>query len=216
MARKRTLTRHVAIAMATLLATTSLAACVTKSGPPLAAAETVPEPPEPPEERPTTRPAPTTTTTPSRPNSNQRGNVPKRVGEQDSLSDRQGNVAATFTLTKIEKDARCTNRYASKPENGHFVVLTFEVNTSQQYSKQVTPSVLSSYEMSVLGPDGVTETNVHTAPTYGCRTGRTAPYDLAPASKYVFEVVLDVKNTTGILQYRPILMRGEGGWEWTL
>ncbi|WP_130345696.1 hypothetical protein [Herbihabitans rhizosphaerae] len=181
------------------------AGCGNRTEPPAAPAETSAD----------AQPGADLTTTPSKAlATNARGNLPKKIGEESGFSDREGGHFATFKLTKIEKSAKCADA-SIKPSNGQFMVLTFEIATTAEFSTRSTPSLFNPLDFSVLGLNGVADTEVATPGTYGCRAAKKLPYNLAPSSKYVFEIVLDTKATSGAVQYRPPLA-ADYGWEWQL
>ncbi|WP_258905276.1 hypothetical protein [Actinokineospora sp. UTMC 2448] len=157
----------------------------------------------------------TTTTTPTttKPATSERGNVPKKLGEEAGVTNEDGATMLTFTLDSIDKSGRCTGEFAEKPENGHFLILHLRVTTAAEFDEMVAAGMFNPYDFAVVGPDGVTETNLSTVATYSC-LNESAPLALAPGSKYRFSIVLDSRSTKGVLTYRPGFMAS--GWEWPL
>ncbi|MEU4802837.1 hypothetical protein [Actinosynnema sp. NPDC023587] len=118
-------------------------------------------------------------------------------------------MRAWFTLDRIEVDAQC----AKPSENGHMIALTFSVDTTPLLDPAhhwfITPQ-----HFAIVGPDGVTDTNVATAAAYGCLDSndhlpRSA---YAPSSKYSGRIALDSRYASGLITYRPGIMAP--GWEW--
>ena len=51
----------------------------------------------------------------------------KRVGQPASfMAGPTNEITATFVVDKIAVDGKCTSQFATKPENGHFVMLGLE------------------------------------------------------------------------------------------
>jgi hypothetical protein len=144
-----------------------------------------------------------------------RGLIPKTAGQVASIGDAT-NPDLSFTVDAITVDDKCTSQFAEKPENGHFVVLSMTVKTSVTMDKTLFFMITAS-DFSVVGADGVTDTNLSTAGAFECLSDREQfpRQQLAAGSQYVGKVVLDSKNTHGILEYRPPMLANNSGWEWT-
>lgn len=163
--------------------------------------------------------------TPSSPSSaaaakSPRGAIPKSLGEPAGLCTDLSckEFGMTFTVDKIEVDATCTEEYAAEigaaPKNGHFVVLTMTVKTTDKFTEDIAYVVdFSPFAFQFVGPDGITEPSGDGG--YGCMAQNevlpSGPY--APSSQYTGKVVLDSKNTAGVILLR---MTGTSvSWEWT-
>lgn len=70
-------------------------------------------------------------TSDSTPSTNERGNIPKLLGEEAQLVDGNGNLAVTFKVTKIEAGFKCNSGYADRSENGHYVAVWMEISTTK-------------------------------------------------------------------------------------
>ena len=142
-----------------------------------------------------------------------RGLLVKKVGQPAGFSNPGGEVTATFVVDKITVDGRCTGEFAEQPENGHFVILDIRVETTAAMREndgvQINPM-----DFSVIGPDGVTESQLSTAAAGQCvdLTDTLQPQRYTPASKYRGKLVLDTAHPAGVLILQP---PGGGGWEWT-
>lgn len=145
-----------------------------------------------------------------------RGLIPKTVGQVAAIGDDAANPDLSFTVDAITVDGKCTSQFAENPENGHFVVLSMTVKTSVTMAKSLF-FVVSPADFAIVGADGVTETNLTTAGSFGCLSDREQfpSQQFAAGSQYVGKVVLDSKNTHGILEFRPPMLIDNSGWEWT-
>ncbi|WP_156756627.1 hypothetical protein [Actinokineospora pegani] len=142
-----------------------------------------------------------------------RGNLVKQIGEAAGVSPTQGGASTvTFSIEKITVDPKCTDGFSEKSAKGHYIALEMTVKTEPTYdSDEMMMFSINPYSFSVVGQDGVTETEV--AATYPC----VDPKDhltsdaLSPASQYKGVVMLESKSTSGLLVFRPA---GSSGWEW--
>lgn len=142
-----------------------------------------------------------------------RGLLVKKVGQPAGFSNQAKEVTATFVVDKITVDGACTGQFAEKPENGHFVILDIRVETTPAMTEndgvQINPM-----DWSVIGPDGVTESQLSTTAAGQCVDLKDSlqPQRYTPASKYRGKLVLDTAHPAGVLILQP---PGGGGWEWT-
>lgn len=138
--------------------------------------------------------------------------VPVAIGTSQTLSDGGNREILTYAVTGVEIDGECTDPYASTPQNGHFLVVDIEVETTANYTTDYD-SLLSPYQgdWSIVGPDGITETGLATGPSYGC-TNSQVPDGFAPNSKYAYKVSFDTRNTTGTLRY--IVGKSTTSWKY--
>ena len=143
----------------------------------------------------------------------ERGNVVKKPGEVAGFGPTQDNIVVTFAIDKITVDAKCTASYSQKSEHGHFIRLDVRAET-----KPTMPTdrgyAINPFEFSTVGPDGITEQSLTTGPSFTCLDqSQQFPATISPGSKYRGSLILDTKNPSGVLVYRPNFMLG-GGWEW--
>lgn len=146
----------------------------------------------------------------------ERGNPIKQVGEQAVLVDGHGEVAARFTVTRIEAGFRCTGEGAERPANGQFVAVWMDVATTAVVDvDSADPGVVPYFntaDWQVIGPDGVTE-NDSVGHSIGCARDRDAlPAQLGSGEHAKGVVVLDVAARHG----RLVLVQDFAGvgWEW--
>jgi hypothetical protein len=145
-----------------------------------------------------------------------RGLIPKTLGQVAAIGDDPANPDLSFTVDTITVDGGCPGQFAQKSENGHFVVLSMTVKTSVTMDKTLF-FMVTAHDFATVGPDGVTETNVSTGNAYSCLPDQEQfpMQPLGAGSQYVGKVVLDSRNTHGILEFRPPMLIDNSGWEWT-
>jgi len=167
--------------------------------------------PNPPAPAATSAAAPSTPT----PSTNARGNLAKKVGEIASITGTDGKTLVTFTVTKIEPNFKCTDKYASASENGNFIAITMDITTSKDLaSSDVRNLYMSGSSFKVIGPDGTTENDSSTAATYSCISSKQeVPGMIGPGEHVVGMVVLDSQYKSGGLALTQPFM--DGGWEWS-
>jgi hypothetical protein len=163
--------------------------------------------------------APSSETVPRSP----RGHIVKGLGEVGGLSHPDDTtptldeLVLSFTIDDIRVDAPCPSEYAQPPQNGHFVALDIRASTTETYPADQLVFAMNPADFSLVGPDGVTISNIATAPTYSCISyddPSVFPSDMfVPASQYRGTVILDIPSTTGTLIYTP--MGKPNGWEWS-
>jgi hypothetical protein len=159
-------------------------------------------------------PSSSSSSAPAGPGDNPRGNIEKQIGEEAGVTGTDGSDLMTFTVDAIQVDYPCSGDYPQPPENGHFVGLSMHITTAPNLPADSFVDI-SATDFSFIGSDGVTVSNVDTFPAFTC-----APDDeqlpsgpLGSGQQYVGTLVLDVPETTGILQYQPLYLSA-GGWEW--
>jgi hypothetical protein len=156
------------------------------------------------------------TTVVGNPELSDRGLIAKQVGESAFVTDRAGKTRMfEFTVDDILADIPCTAEYASGPENGHFIGVRVTLRTTTDFEPGL-PINLGPQEFDVVGPDGITDTNLNNGAAYTCLTDNERfTFDtFRPASTYTGTVVLDSRYNTGVLTYSSFFT-GDSGWEWT-
>lgn len=163
----------------------------------------------------TTESTPTTTTGPAK---TERGLIAKQLNEIAGITDPDvGNEQIVrFAIESITVDPKCTNEYAEPAEHGHFIVVRMNMETTAKYDPVRANFRPDPLQFSIQGPDGFTEGDLGTAASYSClNTQEQLPVDtIGPAGKYAGSIVLDSKNASGILMFKPYTVQ-PGGWEWT-
>ena len=151
----------------------------------------------------------------------QRGNVIKEVGETAlsayDAADVEGTTWLEFQVTDIEVDGTCTAEFAEPPENGSFIFVSLSVSTASNWPPDMEGINVDFIptDWSIVGQDGLTESNLDTIATYSCLPeGELLPVNgIGPGENVVGKVVLDSANPSGVLVFRP-WWGGGPGWEW--
>lgn len=153
----------------------------------------------------------TVQTTQATPTVNERGNIPKELGELAGFGSSDEPDQNTFAITQIAVDPPCSPE-GTAPKSGHTVLLELEVKTgadaerAAQLGRILTPGFFS-----VVGPDG-TE---HDAWPGECTDpSHNLPEEFGAGQKYSGTVELRVPAKTGTLILAGN-MDNAGGWEWT-
>jgi hypothetical protein len=143
-----------------------------------------------------------------------RGNLNMTVGDTGTISDSgSGDVQTKFTVNSI-KPIKCTEQYASGPDNGNLTAVDLTVETTPELAKDSYPKfTLSSYDFKFIADNGTTfNGNLGGIGTYGCiNDSLTFPSGgMGPAEKITAKVILDLPAPHGIL----VLESGLGGFEY--
>ena len=149
----------------------------------------------------------------------ERGYLIKRIGDEAAIlkTDRKTELA-TWALTGIDVDAPCTADYSEPSENGHFVTLSFDVETN----KDLIEVRGYSFMLGAVGQwryylaDG---TLWNGDPTYGnarsclARTEQL-PDTIGASAKASGKIAFDLPTTDGVLVFSED--GGASGWEYPL
>ncbi|GLY67986.1 hypothetical protein [Amycolatopsis taiwanensis] len=147
--------------------------------------------------------------------------IETKVGEQVVYSNPGSRGEVAFTVTKITLDGKCTEQFASGPENGHYIFVDLTVETSPDIGPGYGTELFNPLNFSLMGPDGVTQTGnaLMSNQTSGCLSrGRALPVVLGAGQKYQGTVVLDARTTSGALTLAPLGggLRNADSWKWRL
>jgi hypothetical protein len=77
-----------------------------------------------------------------------------------------------FRITDVEVDGSCTAEFAEPAENGAFILVSLSVSTASEWPSElegINVDFIPS-DWSIVGPDGLTESNLETFATYSCLT----------------------------------------------
>lgn len=144
----------------------------------------------------------------------ERGNLVKKVGQLAGMN--AGNpddVIAEFKTTAIETDVKCTAEFAQPAQNGHYIAITMEVQTTPKLAEQSISKALyfTPGDFKVIGPDGTRE-NDSLGNSFGCLPdAELLPGEIGPGETASGKIVLDSAYTEGVLVFSPML---DSGWEW--
>jgi hypothetical protein len=144
-----------------------------------------------------------------------RGNLIKKVGQAGSLKLEDGQQMMSFVVTKISVDAACTSPYAQPAQNGHFVALKINVETTAALAQDINQFVwFGGQSWKLIADNGTTYNgSLDSTAAYGCmQDAERLPAKIGPAEKVTGTLVLDVPATSGTLVFDSA---GSGGWEWT-
>lgn len=159
--------------------------------------------------------APTSSEAPS---TNERGNVPKQIGEVGGISSEgRGGVldVLSFTFDSIEVGRECSSSQAVAPENGQFIFVTMTLTGGDKL--EVPGISLNPNGFYIVDTTtGARDSNSITAATYGCvdYTERL-PDQVTRNTTVTGLVILDtaVPSGSGAIVWSP---DGSGtGWEIT-
>lgn len=154
---------------------------------------------------------------PSKIQRSSRGNIVKQIGEEAGISGPDGKDVATWTVTSITKDAKCTNPAAKQPEHGHYVVLDISAKTTSKYdpNEYSSLSVGEPYMWKYIQRDG-TQWNGMPGSSQAAECmaeTENLPHTINQGITATGKVVFDLPSTDGILVYpHP----GSQSWEYSL
>lgn len=144
----------------------------------------------------------------------ERGNRIKQLGEIAGYGPTDQDIVVTFAIDQITVDAKCTSQFAQKPENGRFIKVDLRAETKPTMPTDRGYSI-NPFDFTTIGADGITEQSLTTGPAFTCiDPSAQFPAAISPGSKYRGSIILDTKNTSGVLVYRPGFDLGGSGWEW--
>lgn len=156
---------------------------------------------------------------PPGPERNERGNIVKALGEEGGFGSLTAGAppVLTFSVDAITP-AECSSdweKYGSEAENGHLEAVDFRVATAAAPEYDLEYFAVSAYDFKYIDTDGVTHSDLGTAAAYSCLDPNESftSDQLAPASKYVGKIILDLPATSGTLVYAPMIT--SNGWEWS-
>ena len=166
---------------------------------------------------PTTEPEPTPTETPLGATS-QRGNHIKAIGDTAGMYETDpANPWLEFQITAATLGGECTSEFAEDPENGKFLILDITASTATNWPADLQGMTVdfTPTDFDVIGPDGITESNLDTVSTYSCLDeADQLPMAIGPGENVVGKVALDTAAPSGVVVYKPWYSGGAGGWEW--
>lgn len=149
----------------------------------------------------------------------ERGNIPKRVGEEASLTASSGEKALSFKVTDIQSNFQCTSPYAEAPENESFVKVDIMASTGSAQDMEelfyIDSMMFNPYDWKFVDSSGRTANDIGTVASYMCLdTGESLPDEIGPGENVSGSLILDVTDSSGTLVYAPLF--DSEGWEWSL
>jgi hypothetical protein len=161
----------------------------------------------------TPSPEPTPSAAPTS-KTNDHGNLVKHVGDDAGITI-DGAPVADWVVTNIAVDPTCHSRYAQKPANGHFVVLTLKVTTTAGLlNDDGTPGSVTFSEGIWSGYDTHgTKFNDVLGNAYSCLTdAERLPDQIGPGQTATGKLAFDVTSAAGSLELPQLV--APGGWEY--
>lgn len=149
----------------------------------------------------------------------ERGNIPKQIGEEASLTASSGEKALSFEVTDIQSDFQCTSPYAEAPENESFVKIDITASTGSAEDMEelfyIDSMMFNPYDWKFVDSSGRTANDIGTVASYMCLdTGESLPDEIGPGENVSGSLILDVTDSSGTLVYAPLF--DSEGWEWSL
>lgn len=139
----------------------------------------------------------------------------KTVGEPGWQNLASGEKVMSFVVKSISVDSACTSPYAQAPQNGHFIAVAVDVETTPDLAKDINKFVwFGAQSWKLIADNGTTYNgSLDSGPAYGClNDSERLPSNIGPAEKVTGTLVLDVPVTSGTLVLENT--GGGGGWEW--
>jgi hypothetical protein len=109
--------------------------------------------------------------------------------------DFETNWRVRLIVDKIAVDPGC-DRYTTKPERGHRLVISLRAETSAKYDKG-SDMVPQYYAFSTIDSDGVSEASPSSM--VPCHEAAALPIEFRPSAKYRGEVTVESGNARGRL-----------------
>lgn len=144
-----------------------------------------------------------------------RGNLIKDIGQLAGTSSLASDVVTSrFAVTDIVLDIECTSDFADKPENGHYLGVHLNIETTPELADEDFPWIsVSQYDWQAYDTDGK-RLNDPTGNAWSCLdSGETLPSQIGPGQSVSGWIVLDVAASDGVV---VLAMGGSPtGWEWS-
>ncbi|WP_396667364.1 hypothetical protein [Microbacterium sp. R86528] len=144
---------------------------------------------------------------------NDRGNLVKEVGQLAGVSEANDVLVARFAATDIVLDIECDQDWSESPQNGHFLGIHFNVETTPELADSDYPWVaMSAYDFLVFDSDGK-RLNDPVGTSWACLDESSQlPSQIGPGQSVSGWIVLDVTDEEGA----AVLTMGGSptGWEW--
>lgn len=209
------------LATIAVLAALGLAGCASAEGDsdakatpiPVVAASDSAAPTETPTPEPTT-PEPTETSVYGESVTSERGYLVKQLGQIAGTTTESGETLMQFSVTAIQPNFQCTSEYSEQPENGNFIAITLDVQTTAALAQveEMPYYNMSAWDFRVIGPDGTRENDSTGSASMCLDSSEALPSEIGPGEHVVGTIVLDSKYTSGALAFVPAWIAG--GWEW--
>lgn len=144
-----------------------------------------------------------------------RGNLVKQLGQLAGTSaGPEDTVTSRFAVTDIVVDQPCDAEYADAPQNGHYLGIHLNVETTPELADEEFPWVsFSSYDWQAYDADGK-RLNDPIGNAWSCLdSAQELPSEIGPGQSVSGWIMLDVAATTGVVVLAPL--GSPVGWEWS-
>jgi len=146
---------------------------------------------------------------------NSRGNLVKEIGQLAGTSAITSDVVTSrFAVTDIVVDPQCTSPYPDAPQNGHFLGVHLNVETTPELADESFPWVtFTEYSWQAYDSDGK-RLNDPVGNAWSCfDSAQQLPSQIGPGQSVSGWIVLDVASVNGAV---VLAMGGSPtGWEWS-
>lgn len=144
-----------------------------------------------------------------------RGNLVKEIGQLAGTSALDSDVVTSrFAVTDIVVDPECTSGFADTPENGYYLGVHLNVETTPELADDDVPWIsFTQYDWQAYDADGK-RLNDPVGNAWSCLdSGEMLPSQIGPGQSVSGWIVLDVAAPDGIV---VLAMGGSPtGWEWS-
>lgn len=146
---------------------------------------------------------------------NSRGNLVKELGQLAGTTGMVDDDLTTsrFAVTDIVLDPECTSGFSDAPQNGHYLGIHLNIETTPELADEAFPWVsFSSYDWQAYDAEGK-RLNDPNGNAWSCfDSTQTLPVQIGPGQSVSGWIVLDVAAPTGSV---VLAMGGSPtGWEW--
>jgi hypothetical protein len=151
--------------------------------------------------------AASTSAPPATPKTNERGFLPKTLGQTSGLTGPNDTSIASFSIDKVTVDPPCSE-FGSPPDSGHTLLVDVRVATTTDQDAAEQLSYLFGTGFVEIGKDGVTRP---TQVGFCTEAMNSLPSTFGLNQKFAGQIELVVPEASGLLA----LNNGNvGGWEW--
>ena len=141
-----------------------------------------------------------------------RGDLIQTVGEPGGVTDDDGEWTVDFTVTSAAV-GECSSPYAEPASNGHYLVLSYDVNTHPGLDTTYGGFSLNPYGFVAFDSDGK-RVNDPVGNSSSClESAERLPLEIGPSESASGKIAFDVPTETGTIVYRPA--GAQSGWSWS-
>lgn len=145
-----------------------------------------------------------------------RGAIEKGIGTNAGIAlDEIGEtMGVVFQVTEIAIDPECSSEISEAPQNGHYVVMSFDIRTHPELVQTWdTDFWVTAYDFQVFNDDG-TRVNDPVGNAWSCLSpAEQVPGEIGSGQRVVGKIALDAPSDSGYIIWSPSGLDGVG-WEW--